>query len=140
MAAYVLPILADALSMRHTRNPRLVMDERGDGERRRHGRLRCEETSCCVGQVEDLSASGMRVKRRGRPIMEIGDELTIGVHPDAGEPAIKLHARVVWIEKSGFRQHIYGMEFADLSDDQKRQLSELARVVTDQVVFRCTYN
>ena len=72
--------------------------------------------------------------------MEIGDELTVGVHPDTGEPAITLRARVVWIEKSGFRKHIYGMEFADLSDDERRQLGELARIVTDQTVFRCSYN
>ena len=72
--------------------------------------------------------------------MEVGDELQMGVHPDAGEPAITLTARVVWIERSGFRQHIYGMEFAGLSDDQKRQLGELARVVSDQVVFRCSCN
>ncbi len=116
------------------------MEDATDGERRRHGRLRCEETTCCVGQVTDLSASGMRVKRRGSPIMEIGDELQVGVHPDGGEPAITLRARVVWIEKAGFRQHIYGMEFADLSDDQRRKLGELARVVTDQIVFRCSYN
>ena len=72
--------------------------------------------------------------------MEIGDELQIGVHPDAGEPAITLTARVIWIEKAGFRQHIYGMEFTDLNDDQRRELGELARIVTDQVVFRCSYN
>ncbi len=126
--------------MRHSRNPKLIMDDLAEGERRRHGRLRCEETACCVGQVTDLSASGMRVQRRGRPIMDVGDELQISVHPDAGEPAITLTARVVWIERAGFRKHIYGMEFADLDDDQKRQLGELARVVTDQLIFRCSYN
>ncbi len=126
--------------MRLARNPKLILEDPDNSERRRHGRLRCEDTSCCVGQVTDLSASGMRVNRRGRPIMDVGDELQIGIHPDAGEPAITLTARVVWIERKGFRKHIYGMEFAGLNDDQKRQLGELARVVTDQLVFRCSYN
>lgn len=133
-------IPADEIGMRHNRNPKMMMDDHSEGERRRHGRLRCEETSCCVGQVTDLSASGMRVKRRGRPIMEVGDELQIGVHPDAGEPAITLTARVVWIEKAGFRQHIYGMEFAGLNDQQRIKLGELARIVTDKTVFHCSYN
>ncbi len=111
-----------------------------ESDRRRHGRLRCEQTSCCVGQVVDLSASGMRVQRRGRPLMDVGDELQISVHSDAGEPAITLTARVIWIERGGFRKHTYGMEFADLTDDLKRRLGELARVVTDQLIFRCSYN
>lgn len=72
--------------------------------------------------------------------MEVGDDLRISVHPDAGEPAITLTARVVWIERSGFRRHVYGMEFADMDDDQKRRLGGLARVVSDQIVFRCSYN
>jgi len=128
--------------MRHSRNPKLMMEDQADaeGERRRHGRLRCERTACCVGQVVDLSASGMRVQRRGRPLMEVGDDLTISVLHDGDDSAITLRARVVWIERSGFRKHIYGMEFAGLDDDQKRQLSSLARVVTDQLVFRCSYN
>jgi PilZ domain-containing protein len=133
-------VWADVLRMRHSRNPKLIMEDRVDGERRRHGRLRCEETTCCVGPVVDLSASGMRVQRRGRPVLEVGDELKVRVHVYGDDPAITLTARVVWIKRSGFRQHVYGMEFAGLSDEQKRQLSELARVVTDQAVFRCSYN
>lgn len=123
--------------MRLVRNPKLVMDSTPTSERRRHGRLRCEETSCCVGQVSDLSASGMRVLRRGRPIMEVGDEFQISVHPDGGEPAVTLPSRVVWIERQGFRKHLIGLEFAELDDDKKRILGELARIVCDQIVFRC---
>lgn len=123
--------------MRLVRNPKLVMDTTPKGERRRHGRLRCEETSCCVGQVSDLSASGMRILRRGRPIMDVGDEFQISIHPDAGEPVLTLPSRVVWIERQGFRKHVIGLEFVDLDDDKKRLLGELARIVCDKIVFRC---
>lgn len=85
----------------------------------------------------DLSASGMRVQRRGKPLMEVGDEFKISVHPDAGEPMLTLPARVVWIERQGFRKHVYGLEFAELDDVTKRRLGDLARMVTDQVIFRC---
>lgn len=122
--------------MRLVRNPKLVMDSTPSGERRRHGRLRCEEASCCVGQVIDLSASGMRVLRRGRPIMEIGDEFQISIHPNNGESQLTLPARVVWIERQGFRKHIVGLEFATIDDQKKIQLGELARIVCDQIIFR----
>lgn len=69
--------------------------------------------------------------------MEVGDSFRITVHPDNGEPVLSLPSRVVWIERKGFRKHIYGIEFAELNDEQKRHLGELARIVCDQIVFRC---
>ncbi|MEZ6193225.1 MAG: PilZ domain-containing protein [Phycisphaerales bacterium] len=123
--------------MRFPRNPKMTMETEAASDRRRHGRLRCESTRSCIGDVVDISASGMRVQRSGRPVLEVGDEFRITVHPDAGEPVLTLPSRVVWIERKGFRKHIYGIEFAELSDDQKRRLSELARIVCDQIVFRC---
>jgi c-di-GMP-binding flagellar brake protein YcgR len=125
--------------MRIYRNSRLLLDNPGSDERRRYGRLRCENATSCIGKILDISASGMRVLRRGRLLLEVGNELSITVHPDpdAGEPFLTLPSRVVWIERVGFRKHMYGIEFAELSDEQKRRLSELARVVCDQMVFRC---
>jgi hypothetical protein len=132
--------LPDVLHMRLSRNPKLIMKELAGDERRRHGRLRCKQTTCCVGQVIDLSASGMRVKRRGRPLLDVGDELQLSIQVNADDISLKVSLRVVRIERSGFRQHFYGMEFIDLTDDQKSQLSTLARVVNDQIIFSCSQN
>ena len=123
--------------MRVVRNPKIFMDSPIPNERRRHGRLRCDDANCCVGQVTDLSASGMRVLRRGRPIMEIGDQFKISIHPTAGEPELTLLARVVWIQREGFRKHVIGLAFAELDDVTRSRLSELARILCDQTIFRC---
>ncbi len=72
--------------------------------------------------------------------MEVGDELHISVHHDSEDSTVTIPARVVWIQRSGFRKHIYGMAFADLPDDQKQKLGDLARVAADQLVFRCHNN
>ncbi len=69
--------------------------------------------------------------------MDVGDEFQISIHPDADEPALTLPSRVVWIKRQGFRKHVIGLEFAELDDEKKRLLGELARVVCDQIVFRC---
>lgn len=123
--------------MRFPRNPKMTMESDAPSDRRRHGRLRCESAKSCIGDVLDISASGMRVQRSGRPILEVGDEFRITVHPDNDEPVLTLPSRVVRIERKGFRKHIYGIEFANLDDDQKRRLGDLARLVCDQIVFRC---
>lgn len=133
----ISPDLADAYAMRFPRNPKMTMETQATSDRRRHGRLRCESTCSCIGNVLDISASGMRVQRTGRHVMEVGDGFRITVHPDAGEPILTLPSRVVWIERKSFRKHVYGIEFAELNDDQKRLLGELARIVCDLIVFRC---
>lgn len=109
-------------------------------EQRRHGRLRCEQTLCCIGQVVDLSASGMLVEHRGRLIVENGQELRLTVSHESGESDVVVQVRVIRIERTGFRKHQFGLEFVDLEDDQKRQLAALARIASDQLVFRCTNN
>lgn len=68
--------------------------------------------------------------------MEVGDQYQISVHPNAGEPLITLPSRVVWLKPAGHRKHIIGLEFANLDDDKKRILAELARIVCDQIIFR----
>ncbi len=79
----------------------------------------------------------MRVLRRGGQIMEVGDSYTISVHPNAGDPVLKLPARVIWVERQGFRKHMIGFEFSELDDQMRFKLSELARIVCDQIIFRC---
>jgi len=111
-----------------------------DDEHRRHGRLRCEQTHCCIGQVVDLSASGMLIQQRGRLTIENGQEILVTVSHESGESDVTVPVRVVRIERTGFRKHLYGLEFVDLDDDQQRQVAALARLASDQLVFRCTRN
>jgi len=128
--------------MRLARNAKLMM-ESGDGlkdDQRRHGRLRCEQASCCIGQVQDLSASGMLVQHRGRMTIESGHELQVTISHESGESDVTVRVRVVRVERTGFRKHLYGLEFVDLEDDQKQQLVSLARTASDQLVFRCKRN
>jgi hypothetical protein len=52
--------------MRFARNADIRFDKLGDqsNEQRRHGRVVCQDVECSIGEVQDLSASGMRVKTR----------------------------------------------------------------------------
>ncbi len=122
--------------MRFSRNPTFLLELATSVNRRRHGRVRCESTSSCIGNILDISASGMRVQRRGRAVLKVGEEFSICVHPDADEPDLTLPARVIWIEHTGLLKHVYGIEFIQLGDEQKQHLGDLARMACDQIVFR----
>jgi c-di-GMP-binding flagellar brake protein YcgR len=104
-----------------------------DEERRRHGRLRCDSARCELGELIDLSASGMRVRRRGHCSFRNGHEVQVQIGFERN--MVSVNARVVHVEKRGFRVRIVGFEFVDLTDEQRRKIVELARNATDQLLL-----
>ena len=84
-------------------------------ERRRHGRLRTDDLGCSLGEVFDLSASGMRVDRRGRKLAELGD--TFSLRLAYGDVELYLDCKVVRLWKVGFRKYSYGLEFVGVEEE-----------------------
>ncbi len=123
--------------MRLARNPKLILDEETIPNRRRHGRLRCTQAASCLGQVVDLSASGIRIEHKGKPIMKIGDEFTIKVHSKHNDLCVTLPSRVIWMEALGRRKQLIGMAFDELDDVTRANLLELAHTISDHLIFRC---
>jgi len=102
-------------------------------ERRRHGRLRCEDLRCDVGQIRDLSASGMQVFRKGGSIAKLGAQMQLVItYMDA---SMAVDARCVRADRTGFRKHLYGFEFINLTDEQRSRLTALARIAADRLTF-----
>lgn len=95
-----------------------------DHERRRHGRLRTEGLVCSLGTITDLSASGMCVFRQGRRSVSIGDHVTATLK--YGQFVLPVDARVVRLEKLGFRRYILGLEFEETNPEIRKQLTRLA--------------
>ena len=117
----------------HSYNPDLYPLHPRAAERRRHGRLRTEGVNCSLGEVVDLSASGMRVLRKGRRSAEVGE--TVALTLDYEGFTLSVDARVVRLEKAGFRRHIYGLEFQQVNPDVQDQLTHLARIATYQRIL-----
>lgn len=113
-------------------NPKWLIPGRFE-ERRRHGRLKCDSTDCTLGELVDISASGMRVMRRGRSPYRIGFEFKLDLWMDQMKIPVKV--RLVHIEKRGFRRRILGLEFIDQSDEQRRRIVEVARNAQNQLVM-----
>ena len=85
-------------------------------ERRQHQRVRPYKASTCLGQVLDLSQSGMKLFRRGKLNLQVGQRIEADLQGKDHE--IRVAARVLRIEKLGFRRHAIAMEFLDLSPEQ----------------------
>lgn len=117
----------------HNPNPFAYNPREGESERRRHGRLRCEELTCNVGQIRNLSASGMQVFRKGGSIAKVGDEMQVVI--EYLDSSMEVDVRTARADRLGFRKHLYGFEFINLSDEQRTRLIALARVAADRLTF-----
>ncbi len=99
-------------------------EARGD-ERRRHGRLKTADTESTLGQVVDISASGMRIVRKGSLPVQQGEKFRIDITIDQEVLAVDVVIRRV--TKMGRRKFEFGIEFINLDDTGRRQLAYLAR-------------
>jgi diguanylate cyclase (GGDEF)-like protein len=75
---------------------------------------------CNLGQVVDLSASGMRVLSRRRLT---GEQTLVfqGLH----HRTLKLRARVLWHRQHSANEHVHGLCFEKLTDRQQQDLEAL---------------
>lgn len=97
----------------------------GERDARRHGRVRTDSVACSLGEVVDISASGLRVRCQGKPQCRIGQRTSITI--DGSEGPFQVFARPVWIRKTGMWRHEVGVCFEDLDEAARLQLSDLAR-------------
>ena len=83
--------------------------------RRRHGRVRAEETVCTLGVVLDISASGMRVRCEGKPPLKSGQLVTITLATPLG--LLAMDVGVAWARRIGWGSGEIGLVFANITED-----------------------
>ncbi|MFG0251253.1 MAG: PilZ domain-containing protein [Phycisphaerales bacterium JB038] len=93
--------------------------------RRRFGRMRIEHLPCSLGTVLDLSAGGLRVLTNKLSAKKLGEMVPVelnGTHRSG-----TFQAEVTWSERVGFRRHVVGLRFLDLTDEQRATIAAIAR-------------
>jgi hypothetical protein len=96
----------------------------GPDNARRCGRVRVQMITCSLGDVLDLSATGMRVRTRGRPPEE---GAVVGVRVEGLVRPVDVRATVVWVRKAGWRKLELGLKFEELSREDRSELAAIAR-------------
>lgn len=99
--------------------------DKGDN-RRRHGRIRCDGVSCSIGEVLDLSPTGLRVSGSGFGI-NVGGLVQFTLNGPDGP--VDVRGRVAWLRRKLFWFEA-GLTFVDLSPATRRSISEIARVMS----------
>ncbi|MHC4948311.1 MAG: PilZ domain-containing protein [Planctomycetota bacterium] len=106
-------------------DPRTGLTEAEDhANRRRTGRLGLEGVRCDLGEVHDLSCSGMGiVSRKG---LRVGTETPVVIM--AGPDNVLVRARVCRAKKLGLFRHELGLEFVDVTDETRDRLTGIASI------------
>lgn len=108
----------------------------GGDNSRRHGRVRCELLSTShgkhlFGEVADLSVSGMRVVHKGKLKHDTGDVINLTL--DWQETSVALKAKIIWAHKLGFRKHLLGLEFEDVTASQSSAIQYIASIAINRL-------
>lgn len=113
----------------------LRLDEKAAAaSRRRHGRVRCDQTQCTLGDVLDLSASGVRVLIRGR--VRLKKDSVTPMLLEIGDAVAPVKAKVVWISRAGWFRHTAGLQFVDLTPEQRARVAQIAQVASNNEYIR----
>lgn len=91
-------------------------------QRRRHGRVTCEMLSCKLGEVVNLSASGVMIRGKGQAPHATNDRIALDLK--CLDHDLHATARVAWVRPDG-RRFEMGLEFVDLTADQAQRVREL---------------
>lgn len=108
-------------------------EQHREDQQRRHGRVVCQDIDCTLGEILDISASGMRVRCGSKP-PPLGFEFTTKVDGLDGE--ITFSGVVVWTRRCGFLRFEAGIEFRNLTEAMRKTLATLARAGAQNESFR----
>src|SRR5688572_32311603 len=80
--------------------------------------------TCPLGDVYDLSSSGIRLRGKGRCKLSIGQDVSVTLQAPQGQ--LTLQAKVVRIQRQGLRTYDVGLQFIGIKPGTARALKTLA--------------
>src|SRR5687767_1398774 len=84
----------------------------GGNNARQKGRIKVAQVSCSLGDVLDVSATGMRIMCKGAPPRESS---VVPVRIFGLLNPVDAQGRIVWARRVGWRRHEVGVVFENLS-------------------------
>ncbi|MEE9211099.1 MAG: DnaJ domain-containing protein [Phycisphaeraceae bacterium] len=93
--------------------------------RRRHERHTSDVVTCELGDLLDISASGMRIGCKGKPPVNPGKAGNVKLKYPGGALSITVLCR--WRKRAGFRRYELGLEFVNIAPAVTEAIDSLAR-------------
>ncbi len=113
-------------------------DDNADNRRVRN-RINCVLLECELGEVVNLSLTGMRVRCHKKVAPPPPSMQPIRVTLRVADKVLELKARIAWSRKVGaafFSRYEMGCFFIDVSEEQRAAIGRLAREAADCEIVR----
>lgn len=98
-------------------------------EKRNSGRVRCAKVRSSLGEVQDLSATGVRIACRKKPKLEVGVVVRFELSTD--EHAVMVPATVMWVRVQQDCTFHIGLRFEEMDPLRKRKVMDVVRTGID---------
>ncbi len=112
--------------MGYERNMNPVPTPAREKNARKHGRVRSQTITCSLGEVIDISASGMKVRMANKPAFKPQEEVSVTVN-GVNNP-FEIKAKFAWSRRNSLFKWTVGFQFGTLSDEVRKELLEIARI------------
>jgi hypothetical protein len=96
--------------------------------KRRAGRVVCDNVRTTWGHILNASATGARINARGNTIPSPGETSVLTIEGPAGP--FKVTAKVVWAKKQNWGKREIGIQFVDVTPQARAQLVALAEIAS----------
>lgn len=93
---------------------------------RKHGRVKSPTITCSLGEVIDVSASGMKIRMGNKPAFKPHEEATITIH--GVNAPFNVKAKFAWSRRNSLFKWTAGFAFDQLPDEVRKELLEIARI------------
>lgn len=93
-------------------------------EKRRGGRIACSALTCEVGEVRDLSSTGIKVHSKKKPKVVAGEERDLTLRAEDETAAVRV--RCMWVRVDDACEFDSGWELVGADGALKRRLMEMA--------------
>ncbi len=112
--------------MGYERNMNPVPTPPREKNARKHGRVRSQTITCSLGEVIDISASGMKVRMGNKPAFKPHEEVSVTVNGVTNP--FEVRATFAWSRRNSLFKWTAGFQFSTLPDEVRKELLEIARI------------
>lgn len=96
-----------------------------NAERRRSGRLLCKGLESNLGEVLDISGTGLRLRSSTALNLKPGEVGLLNIQ--CASLCMQIAVVLAWTKRAGFRRYEHGLRFLELAPEARRALWTVAR-------------
>ena len=94
------------------------------GDTRETERFSCYRIKSGLGNVVDISITGVSIQHSGRSRLSVGDLMNVSL-AYGKEQSITVSCQIMWVKHVGFMRHTSGLRFDGVNEVVRQQINKM---------------